>query len=143
MAQGKAPGPDGFTSNFLHHFWSMITEEVWAIVKESRTSRRVLKYFNANFLDLILKSEGADTLGKFRPIALCNVIYKIISKVIVNHLKPLLPGLISPKKSGFVEGRQIMDGILVVHETNHSLKQTRKLGMLIKIDIAKAYDKLS
>ena len=76
----------------------------------------MLKAFNVTFLSLIPKGEGADSPGKFRPIALCNVIYKIISKVIANQLKPLLLGLISLEQSGFVEGRQILDGIIDVHE---------------------------
>ena len=103
----------------------MLKEEVWEIVEESRTSKGVLKDFNATFLTLIPKSEGADAPGKFRPIALCNVIYKITLKVIANRLKPLLPGIISPEQSGFVEGRQILDGIITVQETIHSLKYTR------------------
>ena len=76
----------------------MIKEEVWTIVEESRRKQGVLKSFNANFLSLISKGEGVDTPGKFRPISLCNVIYKIISKVIANRLKPLLLGLISPEQ---------------------------------------------
>ena len=127
MAQGKAPRMDGFTTNFIHFFSDMIKEEVWEIVEESRRKRGVLKAFNATFLSLILKGEGADSRGKFRNIALCNVIYKIISKVIVNRLKPLLPSLISPEQSGFVEGRHILDGIIVVHETIHSLKRKKSL----------------
>ena len=67
--------------------------------------------------------------------ALCSVIYKIISKVIANPLKPLLPKLIFPKQSGFVEGRKILDGVILVHEVIHSLKSTRQPGMLIKLDI--------
>ena len=114
MAQGKAPSPDRFTSNFFHFFWYMIKEEVWTIVEESQKSKGVLKAFNATFLSLIPKSEGADVPGKFRPIALCNVIYNIISKVIENRLKPLLLGLISQEQSGFVEGQQILDGIIMV-----------------------------
>ena len=121
----------------------MIKEEFWSIVKESRKNRGVIKVFNATFLSLIPKSEGANVLGKFRPIALCNVIYKIIAKVIENRLKPLLPGLIIPKQSRFVERWKILDGIIMVQEAIHSLKCTRSPGMLIKLDIAKAYDKLS
>ena len=95
MAQGKAPSLDGFTTNLFQFFWEMIKEEVWAIVEESRSKRGVLKDFNATFLTLIPKGEGVDSPDKFRLIALYNVIYKIITKVIANHLKHILPGLIS------------------------------------------------
>ena len=122
MAWGKASGPDSFTSNFFHFFWDLVKEDVLNIVEEFRTKKGVLKAFNATFLTLIPKEVGADTLDKFRPIPLCNVIYKIISKVIANRLKPLLPMLISPEQSGFVEGRKILDGVILVHEVLHSLK---------------------
>ena len=142
MAIGKAPGPDGFTLNFFHHFWDLIKEEVLEIVEESRNKRGIFKDFNATFLTLIPKEVGVDSPDKFRPIALCNVIYKIISKVIANRLKPIVPSLISSKQSGFVEGRNIFHGVILVHEVLHSLKSTRRPSMMIKLDIAKAYDKL-
>ena len=94
-------------------------------------------------MSLILKGEEADTPNKFRPIALCDVIYKIISKVIVNHLKPLLPGLISLEQSSFVEGWQITNGIILVHELRPSIKIQKNMGMMVKMDIAKSYDKLN
>ena len=75
------------------------------IVEESRIKRGVLKAFNVTFLSLIPKEMGVESPDKFKPIALCNVIYKIISKVIANRLKPLLPTLICLEQSGFVEGR--------------------------------------
>ena len=60
-----------------------------------------------------------------------------------NRLKPLILGLIFPEQSGFVERRQILDGIILTQEMIHSLKQTKALGMLIKVDLVKAYDKVS
>ena len=143
MVLGKAPGQDGFTMNFFHFFWDLIKEEVLDIIEESRSKKGVLKNFNATFLALIPKEDGADSPGKFRHISLCNVIYKIISKVIVNRLKPLLPNLISPEQSRFVEGRQILDGVILVHEVIHSLKITKKPNMLIKLNMSKKFDKLS
>ena len=143
MALGKSPGPDDFTSNFFHFFWDLIKEEVFEIIAESRDKKGVLKAFNATFLMLIPKEVGANNPDKFLPISLCSVIYKIISKVIANRLKPLLPNLISPEQSGFVEGRQILDSGILVHEVIHSLKISQRPGMLIKLDIAKAFDKLS
>lgn len=122
---GKAPGPDGFTPNFYHHFWDLIKADVWNVVKESRVMHWLFPSLNATFIALIPQVAQPSTLEKFRPIALCNVIYKIISKLIANHLKPLLPLLISPEKSGYVEGRQILEGIILTHETIHSLKKNK------------------
>ena len=104
MALGKALGPNGFTSNFFHFFWDLIKEKVFEIIAESRDKKGVLKSFNATFLTLIPKEEKAESPDKFFPISLCNVIYKIISKVIANILKPLLPNLIYLEKSTIVEG---------------------------------------
>lgn len=91
MAYEKAPGLDGFTMNFFHACWDILKYEVLAIVEDSRKIGNILKAFNSTFLTLILKESGADELRKFISIALCNVIYKIITNVIENHLQPLLP----------------------------------------------------
>ena len=117
--------------------------DVWKIVEQSMISGHILPSLNATFLTPSPKSKGDDTPDKFRPISFCNVIYKIITKVIANHLNPILPSLISFEQIGFVEGRQISDGIILVHEILHSIKSRKLLGMLVKLDIAKAYDKLN
>jgi hypothetical protein len=85
----------------------------------------VLLALNATFLTLVPKEEKVVDPNKFYPISLCNVIYKIISKVIAMRLKPLLPTLIAPEQSRYVEGRQIMDNIILAHEVAHSLKTTK------------------
>lgn len=123
LKAGKAPGPDGFTSNFFQHFWELIKWEVWQVVEESRTLRWMYPGMNATFIALIPKAEESNTLDKYRPIALCNIVYKIVSKVVALRLKPMLPLIISPEQSGYVEGRQITDGIILTHEIIHSLKQ--------------------
>lgn len=143
LKAGKAPGPDGFTSNLYHHFWDLIKADVWNVVEESRAMHWLLPSLNSTFTALIPKVARPSTPEKFRPIALCDVIYQIISKVIANRLKPLLPLLISPKQSEYVEGHQILDGIILTHETIHSLKTNKQAGMLLKIDLSKAFDKLS
>jgi hypothetical protein len=102
-----------------------------------------LKALNTSFISLIPKQDNAQTPDKFRPIALCNVVYKIISKVVANRLKPLLPTLVSGEQSGYVEGRQILNNIIQAHEVVHSLTSKRKAGMIMQLDIAKAYDKVN
>lgn len=143
LKAGKAAGPNGFTSNFFHNFWDLIKLEVWQVVEESHTLRWMYPGLNATFIALIPKEAEPITPDKYRPIALCNIIYKILSKIIASRLKSLLPLIISPKQSGYVEGRQITDGIVLTHEIIHSLKQSKKPGMLLKIDLSKAFDSLS
>jgi len=96
LKAGKALGPDGFTSDFFHHFWDLIQIEVWQLVEESHALRWMYPGLNATFIALIPKTEEANMPDKYRPIALCNIIYKIVSKVIATRLKPLLPFLDSP-----------------------------------------------
>ena len=75
------------------------------MVEESHRNKQMLKSLNSTFLALILKKEEANRLDQFRPIALCNVVCKIITKLIAERLKPLLGSLISTEQGGFVEGR--------------------------------------
>jgi len=112
-------------------------------VEDSRRGKTILKALNTTFISLIPKHELAQTPDRFRPIALCNVVYKIISKVVANRLKPLLPTLVSVEQSGYVEGKQILDNIIQAHEVVHSLTNNRKARMIMELDITKAYDKLN
>lgn len=103
----------------------------------------MLPSLNSTFLALIPKGDESNTPDKYRLIALCNIIYKLISKVLANRLKPLLPLLISPEQTGYVEGRQIMDGIILSNEVIHSLKLLKNPGMILKLDLSKVFNKLS
>ena len=98
MSDRKALRPDGFTTNFFHYFWDLIKDEFWKIVEESIKDKGFLRAFNSTFITPIRKEEGADSPVKFRPISLCNVIYKIITKVVANRLNPILPDLVSNKQ---------------------------------------------
>ena len=92
---------------------------------------------------LIPKENMSSTPSKYWPIALYNVLYKIITKIITNRLKSLLPSLISSKQIGYVEGCQILDRFILSHKVIHSLKISKKQGMLLKLDISKEFDKLN
>jgi len=76
-------------------------------------------------------------------MALCNVLYKIISKLMADRLKSVLPSIIYQEQIGYVEGRQITDSIILTEELLHSLKAKRSPGMLIQLDLSKAFDRIS
>ena len=98
---------------------------------------------NDSLLTLIPKCE---TMRDLRPIALCNVLYKIIAKVLANGLKTILPNLISDTQLAFVPSRSILDNVIVAFEMLHSMKRKVKgkvEEVALIIDISKAYDRVS
>eukprot|EP00253_Pinus_taeda_P031662 PITA_31662 len=143
MHNGKALGPDGFNVNFFKACWNIVKQDILNVVEDSKRNRTILKALNTSFISLIPKQDNALTPDKFRPIALCNVVYKKISKVVANRLKPLLPTLVSEEQSSYVEGRQILNNIIQAQEVVHSMTSNRKARMIMQLDLAKAYDKLN
>jgi hypothetical protein len=81
---------------------------------------------------------------QFRPISLANFIYKVISKILANRLKPLLHKIISSNQSAFLKGRSIHDNSILAHEIFHSMKKKKGNGGLIaiKLDMEKAFDRM-
>ena len=104
IKEDKALGLDGFTVNFFHFYWDLLKHEIWKMVEESQRNQNIFLELNSTFLTLIPNEDKDVTLGKYRPIALCNVLYKIITKFIDNHVKSVLPHLISSKKTGYMGG---------------------------------------
>ena len=102
--------------------------------------RSILKEINSTFLVLIPKKPGEDSMDLFRPISLCNSLYKIISKFLTSRLLKILPIIISKWQTDFFPGRQILDSIMMVHEVIHSLEASKREGMFLKLDLSKAYD---
>lgn len=108
-------------------------------------SDHMLKTINHNIISLIPKVCCPTELNHFRPISLCNVLYKAISKILANRLKEVLEVCISRNQSAFVPNRQILDNIILSHECMHYLKNKRqgKEGfMAIKLDMSKTYDRV-
>jgi ribonuclease HI len=91
---------------------------------------------------LIPKENNSLSFNDYRPISLCNLIYKVISKVISNRIKPFLERCISAEQLGFLKGRRIQDAIGAAHECIHSIKQKNLKALVMKLDLKKAFDSI-
>ncbi|MCI00018.1 LINE-1 reverse transcriptase like, partial [Trifolium medium] len=92
------------------------------------------------FITLIPKKDNPANLNDFRPISLVGSIYKVLSKVLANRMKKFLPKLIDETQSAFVQGRQILDGVLIANEVIDEAKRKKRDVLLFKVDFEKAYD---
>jgi hypothetical protein len=127
MAAFKALGLDGLTAEFFHDHWVSVGQEVYDIVTNFFQSGSFDESANLTHIALIPKIGNPLKVSDFRPISLCNVFYKIISKTLANRLKVILPNIISANQSEFILGRLIFDNVRVAYETLHSM-HTHKWG---------------
>jgi hypothetical protein len=112
LAPDIAPGPDGFTARFLQVFWPIIKHDLHKMVLKSQNCHKIGGSTNYAFLALIPKEKGASSFDRFHLISLCNIGYKIITKIIANRLKGMLPSIIPENQGGFIKGRHITNNII-------------------------------
>lgn len=139
----KAPGPDGFPGRFFQRNWLLLKEDIIPAVQEFYESGNMPAGVNETCVVLIPKVPEPETMKDFRAISLCNVIYKIVSKCIVNRLRPVLQDIISPSQSTFIPGSMITDNALIAFlHTIRSNGDSRSQFCAYKLDLSKAYDRV-
>ncbi|XP_075499933.1 uncharacterized protein LOC142538505 [Primulina tabacum] len=131
------------TPSLEEHCWEIFLQDVFDAVLDFFRGSPLPQGFTTTTITLIPKVASAHAWSDFRPISLCNVTNKIISKLLYSRLRVVVERLISPNQSGFVPGRMISDNILLAQELTHSLTLlTRGGNVILKLDMAKAYDRV-
>ncbi|XP_010495441.1 PREDICTED: uncharacterized protein LOC104772536 [Camelina sativa] len=133
------------TALFFQKAWSVVKTDLVYMVNQFLEEGVFDKELNRTHICLIPKVAKPTRMTELRPISLCNVAYKVISKVLCQRLKLLLPGLISETQTAFVPGRLISDNILIAQEMFHGLRTNNSCKgkfMAIKTDMSKAYDRV-
>ena len=108
----KAPGPDGFPALFYQAYWLIVGDQVVDFVMNVFSSGRLLREVNFTYIVFILKEGEVSSFSNLRPISLCNLSYKISSKLIANRLRPFLDRFISSSQAAFVSGRWILENLI-------------------------------
>ncbi|GJU27805.1 hypothetical protein Tco_1166426 [Tanacetum coccineum] len=141
----KAPGNDGFPGLFFQRCWHIVGDSVIMAVKQFFDTGIMPPTLNKTLVVLIPKVPCPEQIGQFRPISLCNFVYRTISKIMANRLKPHLHKIVSPQQSAFIPGRLIQDSIVIANEAFHYIRNKKKGSqqfMALKLDLSKAFDRV-
>uniref|UniRef100_A0A803Q763 Reverse transcriptase n=1 Tax=Cannabis sativa TaxID=3483 RepID=A0A803Q763_CANSA len=140
----KAPEPDGFSGCFYRKCWSLVGDDVVLCIQRFFTTGVLEPGLNHSFICLIPKGINPDSVDRFRPIALCNFVYKVIARIIAQRLRGVLDHFIAPIQSAFLLGRWIAESSLLTQEIMDVIKKKKGKGglMATKMDMNKAYDRL-
>lgn len=139
----KALGPYGYNSCFFRTAWNIVGEEICLAIRDFFINGKILKRINAIVISLIPKVEAPNTIQEYRPIACCNMVYKVISKLLVSKLQSILGGLVGEEQVVFIPGGYLQDNVIMTHllVNGYNRKHISPRAM-IKVDIRKAYDSI-
>jgi hypothetical protein len=143
MKRNTAPGPDHMPIEFYQACWEFIKDDMMNLFQDFWTHGLDVDRLNYGVITLITKTKEAAKIQQFRPICLLNVIYKILTKTLMLCFEDCMSRIISRSQNAFIKGRNIMDGVLCLHEILHDTRVKKKDGIVLKLDFEKAYDKIS
>ena len=142
METNKAPGPDGFPTEFYKKCWFIIKGDLLPLFHDLFAGQLHLFQLNFGTITLLPKKAEAVRIEQFRPICLLNVSFKIFTKVGTNRLSQIAHAVVQPTQTAFMPDRNILEGVVVLHETLHEIHTKKLDGVVFKVDFEKAYDKV-
>jgi hypothetical protein len=130
MEHNKAPGPDGFPAEFYQSFWDIIEADLLHMFNVLHAGQ--LELFHLNFGEVILlpKVNEAERIQQYRPICLLNVSLKIFMKVVTVRLNTVADHVVQPSQTAFMQGRNIIDGLIFLHEAVHEMHSNKLNGVI-------------
>ena len=141
MPNNKAPGTDGYPCGFFKTAWSVISQDFIVAVQSVFRFGFLPKGVNSTILALVPKKFDSMEMKDYHPIVCCNVLYKVVSIFLANRLKKLLPRIITKTQPAFIQGRLLMENMLLASELVKGYhKDAVSSRCVMKIDIAKAFD---
>jgi hypothetical protein len=126
MLDDSALGLNGFGSVFFKKIWNLIREDFIRMFKDVHDGELDIQRLNFGIITLIPKTKDVSTIKQYRPICLLNVDFKIFTKVLVNRLSSVAKVAIGGSQTGFIKDRNILEGVVVLHEVMHELKTKKK-----------------
>ncbi|CAN6249384.1 unnamed protein product [Urochloa humidicola] len=142
MEKNTAPGPDHLPVEFYQACWDIVKNDFMEMILEFEQKKLDTGRLCYGNITLIPKIKEANKIQQYRPICLLNVSYKIITKVLMLRLEHCLGRIINKCQTAFLKGRNVMEGVLSLHEILHDAKIRGKEGLILKLDFEKAHDKL-
>ena len=143
MEKKTVPGPDHISIEFFQSCWSFIKLDIMHLFEEFYEHHLDVGRLNYGTIILLPKSREANCIQQYRPICLLNVVYKIITKALMLRLEKSMNKTINKAQNAFIKNRNILDGVMPLHEILHDTKLKKKEGLVLKLDFEKAYDKIN
>jgi hypothetical protein len=141
MEHNKAPGLDGFLAEFYQTFWDTIKTDRLDMFSVLHAGQLELFRLNFGEVTLLLKINEVERIQQYRPICLLNISFKIFMKVATIRLNSVANHVVQPSQTAFMQGRNILDGVVILHKGVHKL-HTKKMNGILKLDFEKVYDKV-
>jgi hypothetical protein len=132
-----------FPIEFYQHCWDVIKADLVAMFQDFHNLNLDIARFNYGIITLLPQVKDANNIKQYKPICLLNVIYKVFTKALTLRPDKVMGRIINQSQSGFLKNRNIMDGIMALHEILHDTRIKKKDGLILKLDFEKAYNKMN